>query len=96
MVRNTNDVEITCVTKAPDAHPEQSIASVGGIRPDGKPWKLSEKEVIQSIESGRSFHIMVGRQHVPVIVATQHRQKYIKTVLDRDAPTQLLRLPECT
>jgi hypothetical protein len=95
MVRNANDVEITCITKATGAHPKQSIISVGGIRPDGKPWKLSEKEVLQSIERGRSFHIMVGRQHVPVIVATKHGHKYIKTVLDRDVPTLLLRLPEC-
>ena len=88
-------VEIVYVTKADGSNPDHFIAHVGGIRQDGKPWKLTEEEVIRSIEHNVEFYIIVNRKRVRVIVASNHQRKYIKTVLDRDTPTTLLSLPEC-
>jgi Protein of unknown function (DUF3892) len=90
-----HDVEIKYVSKAERASPPLSITHVGGIRPDGKVWTLTEAEVIESIKNGVSFHVKVTNRRVQVIVATRKNRPYLKTALDRDGPDQLLELPEC-
>src|SRR5438128_8393042 len=95
LTHKKRNVQITCVSKGVNGDGRQYILSFGGLRPDGKPWRLSEQELILSIESGHSFYIMEGRHSVPVIVAVRHDLKYIKSALDRETPDHLLRLPEC-
>jgi hypothetical protein len=95
IIPRKRNVRITCIAKGSDAEGRACILSFGGTRPDGSAWRLSEEDMIRSIERGLSFFIVLGSQAVPVIVAERRDQKFVKTGLDRDMPDYLLRLPEC-
>jgi hypothetical protein len=49
----SHDVEIKCISKADGSKPYQFVTHVGGVRPDGMPWKLSEEQVILSLVNGK-------------------------------------------
>lgn len=70
---------------------------IGGMNSDGKNWKLTQKEAIDSIKSGKyAFHVQVNGKAVNVIVAkSRYGNEYIKTEADGDEPNNLLSLMEC-
>jgi uncharacterized protein DUF3892 len=75
---------------------------VGGAKPDGSHWKLTQDKSIAYIEDGTCvFYIERPAGHgidVIVAVSTDGRKslnKYLKTVADREQPDKLLSLPTC-
>ena len=90
-------VKISCIHKDDRNNPYEAITHVGGIRPNGTRWKITQQEAIRYIENGTyDFYVDVNNDSVRVIVAISARgNKYIKTVADGDYPNNLLALDEC-
>lgn len=90
------DLEIRCVTKADPSDPIRFLTHVGGARPDGLAWRLSEEAAIACIESRKyAFHVLGRGSKEGIIVGRRKGRKYLKAATDRDRPYTLLRLPEC-
>lgn len=89
--------QIRCINKSDRDNPYERIQSIGGMNSDGKNWKLTQKEAIDSIKSGKyNFHVQVNGKAVNVIVAkSRYGNDYIKTEADGDEPNNLLSLMEC-
>lgn len=89
-------VEVKCINKSDRHNPHERIESVGGINPNGAPWKLKEEEAIVGIESGKwEFWTKGGGQEARVMIDTRLGRKYLKTTADGIRPDNLLALPEC-
>lgn len=90
------DLEVRCVNKADPSDPVRFITHVGGTRPDGSAWRLTEEGAIACVESGKyAFHVLRRGWKEGVIVGRRNGRKYLKAATDRDRPYILLRLPEC-
>lgn len=89
--------EIRCVKKTDRFNPHERIEEVGGQNPDGKWWKLSQKDTIHWIKAGKgAFFVNRGGRTVSVIVAiSRYGNEYIKTEADGEQPDNLLSLYEC-
>ncbi len=80
----------------------QRIHSVGGAKPDGSHWKLTQDKAISYIEDG-TYALYIERpagHRIDVIVAlsvdgSKSLNKYLKTIADREQPDKLLSLPTC-
>jgi Protein of unknown function (DUF3892) len=90
-------LRIRCVVKTDRTSAHERIDSVGGVKPDGTRWKLTQDKAISYIEDGTYvFYIeKPGGHRVDVIVATNAYGSYLKTVSDKEQPSKLLSLPTC-
>jgi hypothetical protein len=91
------EIEIMCINKTDRSSAHDRIKSIGGVNPDGKPWKLTVAEAIAGIEAGKwQFYVKQGGLKVWVIIfVTREAHKYLKTENDGEQPNNLLSLPEC-
>ena len=91
------EIEIKCINKTDRYSPHDRIKSIGGVNPDGKPWKLPVTQAIAEIEAGKwQFHVKQAGIKVRVIIAVSAAgNKYLKTENDGEQPNNLLSLPEC-
>jgi hypothetical protein len=92
-----NNVEIRCITRSSHTEFYERIISIGGVKKDGSPWKMTEVDAILDIKKGvYSFYVDRGGFPLDVIIAiSPSGQEYLKTVADADQPAVLLNLPEC-
>ena len=90
-------LHVRCVGKTDRTSAHERIHSVGGVKPDGSPWIMTQDKAISSIEDGTYvFYIeKTGGLRLDVIVATSAHGNYLKTVADREQPDKLLSLPTC-
>ncbi|SRR5258708_3204309 len=91
-------LRIRCVLKTDRMSAHERIHSVGGAKPDGSRWKLTQDKAISEIEDETSvFYIERPAGHrIDVIVAVSaDGNKYLKTVADREQPDKFLSLPTC-
>lgn len=90
-------IEIKCVKCIESDAPWDRITHVGGRDRLGLPWRLTQAQAIQEIESDLfQYYVSIEGQSVPVVVETgRFGKKYIKTALDRASPDGLLALAEC-
>jgi hypothetical protein len=90
------DIEIQRTAKADPNDPDRFITHVGGTKPDGTTWKLTEDDVIRCIESRRyAFYVRTRGGKEPVVIGHYKGRKYLKTGTERERPASLLRLPDC-
>jgi hypothetical protein len=91
-------LRIRCIGKTDGTSAHERIHSVGGFKPDGSRWKLTQDKAISDIEDGiYVFYIEgTGGRRIDVIVAVNaDGSKYLKTIADREQPVNLLSLPTC-
>lgn len=89
---------IRCIVKSGRTSAHERIRAVGGIKPDGSRWNLTQEKAISCIDDG-TYVLYIersGGQRLDVVVATSPAgNKYLKTVADREQPNKLLSLPTC-
>ena len=90
-------LHVRCVGKTDRTSAHERIHSVGGVKPDGSTWIMTQDKAISYIEDGTYvFYIeKTGGVRLDVIVATSAHGNYLKTVADREQPDKLLSLPTC-
>ena len=88
---------------APPSRPDRTSAherihSVGGVKPDGSRWSLTQDKAISCIEDG-TYVLYIersGGRRLDVVVGTSPGgNKYLKTVAVREQPDKLLSLSAC-
>lgn len=91
-------IEVKCINKQDRYDPSERITYIGGLNSDGTRWKITQKEAIDGIESGKwDFYVggsMLGRAKV-VVRVSRYNNKYITTEADGESQNNLLSLPEC-
>ena len=94
-------LRIRCVVRTDRTNAHERIHSVGGVKPDGSRWKLTQDKAISDIEDGTYvFYIESPVGHrIDVVVAVsadgKSFNKYLKAITDREQPGKLLSLPTC-
>ena len=90
--------QVDCIEKIERLDPTEAIQTIGGRNPDGSRWKLSQKEAISGVKSGKwSFFVSSNGRNVNVIVAkSRYGNDYLRTESDDYAPNNLLSLKECS
>ena len=81
----------------PSRSAHERVHSVGGVKPDGGRWKLTQDKAISYILDGTYVSNIEkpGGQQLDVVVATSAYGSYLKTGADREQPDKLLSLTTC-
>lgn len=88
--------QIRWIHRTPRFALHERISHIGGINQFGVPWRLTQEQAIEGIETGRwSFFIHKENSMIGVVVG-QHPYggKYLKTEADSIHPILLLSLPD--
>ena len=91
-------LRIRCIVQADRTTAHTCIYSVGGVKPDGTSWKLTQEKAISYIEDGTYiFYIErpVGQRFDVIVATSADGNKYLKTSADKAQPDKLLSLPAC-
>ncbi|MCP3475617.1 DUF3892 domain-containing protein [Bradyrhizobium sp. CCGUVB1N3] len=87
---------IRCINTTDRRNSHERLSHVGGVNPDGTPWKRSIDQAIRDIESNEwEFYVEENGRRVDVVCATHEGYKYLKTAADDIHPDNLLLLAEC-
>ena len=89
--------QIKCINKTDRYNPHERITQIGGTNANGTPWKPTQRQAIDGIESGkwRFWASANGKSAWVVVAKSAAGNKYLKTEADGDQPNNLLNLPEC-
>ncbi|WPY96507.1 DUF3892 domain-containing protein (plasmid) [Limimaricola variabilis] len=88
--------QIGCSRKREGDSPWERITHIGGVNSDGSRWKMTQERAVYLMEEGWEFYVAVSGKAVWCEVAISGQgNKYIKTAIDNELPSNLLNLPEC-
>jgi hypothetical protein len=91
---------VTCASYSNFHNYPAFVHGIGGIR-NGRPWRVTQREAINMIESGRyQFRTVApngssARVHVGVMVVGKGIKKHLTTTADFRKDNNLLSLPLC-
>ncbi|WP_429461838.1 DUF3892 domain-containing protein [Paraburkholderia sp. JPY465] len=91
-------IQVLCIRKTRKQRRHQAISHIGGKNPDGSRWKISAKDAINGIETGRwSFYVGVDGQPADDVLVwkTPEGHKFLRTGHDVTTADDLLSLPQC-
>lgn len=90
-------IQILCIDQSNRHGALKRVQFVGGTKPDGTRWKLTQEAAIRGIEQGKwSFHVSVRGAIVPVVVVESAAgTRNLRAGNDPNGPNLLLCLPEC-
>ena len=86
---------IDCVNMVETASPWDRIVRLSGTHDtDGQRWSCTQVQCIDYIEQGYQFYIQqgAGQRLYLEVATTMFGHKYVRTVIDKETPDQLLRL----
>lgn len=88
--------QIRWIHRTPRFALHERISHIGGVNQFGLPWRLTQEQAIEGIETGRwSFFISRGDSIIGVVVGLHPcGGKYLKTEVDSKHPLLLLSLPD--
>ncbi len=90
MIVTTCKMQVTCTTKTSRQNPHECISHIGGYG-----WLLTQEQAVQAIFNQQYvFYLWTEDRAVEIIIASYGGNPYLKTVMDREQPEQLLRLPD--
>ena len=83
-------LHIRCVLRTDRTSAHERTHSVGGVKPDGSRWTMTQDQAISYIQDFQDgtyvFYIeKTGGPRLDVIIATSAYGNYLKTVADRGA-----------
>ncbi|MGF6439792.1 DUF3892 domain-containing protein [Paraburkholderia youngii] len=90
-------IEVFCISKTNKESRHEAISHIGGKNADGSRWKISEKDAVKGIETGKwNFYVGGDGQTADVLVwQTPQGHKFLRTGRDLTTADDLLSLPEC-
>ena len=91
--------QVSCTVKDRSQEIQAQIKSLGGMKKEGSGWVNWTKTLaaaISEIESGeQTYYVNIDGATPNLQVAVHKGVKYLKVAGEADAPTTLLRLPDC-
>ena len=86
---------IDCVNMVEAAAPWDRIIRLSGTHDtDGQRWSCTQTQCIAYIEQGYQFYVeqVPGQRLYLEVATTMFGRKYVRTMIDKETPDQLLRL----
>ena len=91
---SVTDLQVMWVVTREHHSPYERIAFIGGVKPDGSGWRMSELQAITAIKTGTTHFWVTGGGHTTRVIVDHHKaREYLKTQDDGDTPDTLLSLP---
>ena len=88
-------LQISCVHQRQHQDPHQRVVAVGGVKPDGSRWRLTELQAVSAIKSGTTHFFITGGGRTSRVVIDHHNaREFLKSQDDGDVPESLLGLPD--
>jgi Protein of unknown function (DUF3892) len=83
-------MQTTCTTKTSHQSPNKRISYIGGYG-----WLFTQEQAVHAILNRQySFYLRIEDRRVDIIIASYEGNPYLKTVMDREQPEQLMSLPD--
>lgn len=88
---------VDCIGMGNRYSSEARVIAIGGTKPDGLPWRLTEAAAIAGLEKGSWYLHVEGptMELIPLVVASKGGRKYLKADWEGQGSDLLFDLPEC-
>jgi Protein of unknown function (DUF3892) len=90
MIVTTCKMQVTCTIKTSHQSHNERISYIGGYG-----WLFTQQQAVHAIFNQQyTFYVRIENRTADIIIASYQGYPYLKTVLDREQPEQLLCLPD--
>jgi hypothetical protein len=90
MIVTTCKMQVTCTIKTSHQSHNERISYIGGYG-----WLFTQQQAVHAIFNQQyTFYVRIENRTADIIIASYQGYPYLKTVIDREEPEQLLHLPD--